>query len=56
MIAEELAEVLDIAKDQTCDGAQVLDLCVDHVGNNLVDIILSNNGYEVVNGRNQTTD
>jgi len=32
MIAEDYQKCLDIAKDQTRDGAHVLDLCVDYVG------------------------
>ncbi|MDD4867927.1 MAG: methionine synthase, partial [Mycobacterium sp.] len=32
MIAEEYQKCLDIAKDQTRDGAHLLDLCVDYVG------------------------
>ena len=32
MIAEDYQKCLDIAKDQTRDGAHLLDLCVDYVG------------------------
>ena len=32
MIAEDWQKCLDIAKDQTRDGAHLLDLCVDYVG------------------------
>ncbi|OBJ57421.1 methionine synthase [Mycobacterium sp. 1423905.2] len=32
MIAEDYQKCLDIAKDQTRDGAHMLDLCVDYVG------------------------
>ncbi|KAA8964988.1 MAG: methionine synthase [Mycobacterium sp.] len=32
MIAEDYQKCLEIAKDQTRDGAHVLDLCVDYVG------------------------
>ncbi|ORA81153.1 methionine synthase [Mycobacterium malmoense] len=32
MIAEDYQRCLDIAKDQTRDGAHLLDLCVDYVG------------------------
>jgi 5-methyltetrahydrofolate--homocysteine methyltransferase len=32
MIAEDYQKCLDIAKDQTRDGAHVLDLCIDYVG------------------------
>ncbi len=32
MLAEDYDKILDIAKDQTRDGAHVLDLCVDYVG------------------------
>ena len=32
MIAQDYDRILDIAKDQTRDGAHVLDLCVDFVG------------------------
>ena len=32
MIAEDWQKCLDIAKDQTRDGAHMLDLCVDYVG------------------------
>ncbi|MBS9533020.1 methionine synthase [Mycobacterium sp. M1] len=32
MLAEDYQQILDIAKDQTRDGAHVLDLCVDYVG------------------------
>lgn len=32
MIAEDFQKCLDIAKDQTRDGAHLLDLCVDYVG------------------------
>ncbi|WP_343602907.1 methionine synthase [Mycobacterium sp.] len=32
MIAEDYQNCLDIAKDQTRDGAHLLDLCVDYVG------------------------
>ena len=32
MIAEDYQKCLDIAKDQTRDGAHLLDLCIDYVG------------------------
>src|SRR5262249_57285857 len=32
MIGEEYQKCLDIAKEQTRDGAHLLDLCVDYVG------------------------
>ncbi len=32
MLAQDWAKCLDIAKDQTRDGAHMLDLCVDYVG------------------------
>ncbi len=32
MLAQDWSKCLDIAKDQTRDGAHVLDLCVDYVG------------------------
>jgi 5-methyltetrahydrofolate--homocysteine methyltransferase len=32
MVAEDYQKCLDIAKDQTRDGAHLLDLCVDYVG------------------------